>query len=504
MAQVAPVNGDPSSPVAATQSEMAQVAPVNEVPSSTKAATNEVPSSAKAATQSPPSTGRRGVSSRGLNSRVSSDIQASKPTDRSFLSLVSTVVSFGAFSYVCAALSGLYSMLTERYLRAEPNWLTEIHSALYNAKYPDEVIMLEITQIQRVKAILSDTPRFHAVNGLFLPLVLRFYLGKESFPSKALGLSFFAYWSVYMIGWGVLGIHLLRMSAVFYSTLFLSLALKKTLPKDSKIPFYLVNLVALSFVGTIFVLFLFPLFPKHTDVLELVFTCIVLPTARETMRYMAFSAAWYLSSDAEVGGTGLNDKIQRQYAWAFVAMIQTFWGTFYSLIVNNTKDPNMATFVIVYQAVLEVVLRLTIRYRDSKVDQHRETLRRTMSTRKKARKETKVFDIGSAFKLQSEALMRSFGSKKKRQNQKGVTNKKGMTNILRRSRSQYEIRRDARLSFYSMVLLIDMMCEYAGITNSLLIMLYWAKNPVYRPYDWCKDSLQNDQIIELTFCLRPL
>jgi hypothetical protein len=221
-------------------------------------------------------------------------------------------------------------------------------------------------------------------------------------------------------------------------------------------------------LGSGFVVVIMPWLPMNTTLFQVLFYCVTLPMFRELTRFLANKCAWYMSSDTDVGGSGVTPR-GRLYSWVFFAHMQVFWATFYRMAVVNMASPWMSFAVVIYQAVLEILLRLTIQRRDEAIGRAKDWVlksRTSILTRK-------VTEVTPAFNA----------------SQLRVTTRNLCT----------DTRQEAKSVFYSMCLLTDMMAEYTGIVCSSFLLAFWHKRFLLYPFPWYVENAL-EKIWTAKFC----
>jgi hypothetical protein len=347
--------------------------------------------------------------------------------------------------------------------------------ALWDSTYPDPVLLPSGTTVQgRLKAIAGNTPSGYLFYILFYPLCLYFYLDKEHYPKKAMGVAVLAYFFCLVAGYGIAGMNLFFMTNIVYAVLFVVVALKLTLPPDSKIPkLILYQLLGCQLLGTAFVMFGLPNFPMQHEGFRWVFYILIMPAFREFTRFLATQTAWYLRFDAYVGGKGIT-SLHRECAHVFLTWVLIFWATYYRLLVANMESTEKSVAIVLYQAVLELLLRLTMFKRQRVIKRvilylkHRLGLAGQTAGQNKERRGTKINPIHLT----------------------SVPRKSVLRSALPEKASEEESTREIALrDFMSLVVLIDMMAEYVGIINSYILLVFFTDKPLARPYPWYIDNV---------------
>jgi hypothetical protein len=185
-------------------------------------------------------------------------------------------------------------------------------------------------------------------------------------------------------------------------------------------------------------------------------------------RFLATQSAWYLSSQADIGGSNVNpEDLDRKHAWVFVGCVQIFWAVYYRLQVANIQDPMMSWGIVMWQALLEISLRLTVRQRDTFM---KKVLKRYRRGGKRVRQGTKVVSLHTSAFNKSKTILDTATDA-------GVTTD------------------DAQGAFYSMVILTEMMAEYTGIFIACFDIAFWKDHVLYAPFQYYTsvplDSPQN-------------
>ena len=248
-----------------------------------------------------------------------------------------------------------------------------------------------------------------------------------------------------------------------------TIVLKCSLPVDSRIPHQMFLQTCAVIFGQ-FWLEVLKIFPNDNPVFELVYLCVILPCVREAIRALTTRSTWYLSYDAQVAGTGIRPA--RQHAWVFAAWVQVLFATYYRFIIANTTDPALAFVVIAWQAFLEVALRLTVQQRDAWL---KKTAARYFCGRGKLRRR------GTTVVPSHAACTSSFASFPP----KSVHVVLGLGTITEQSAIMAIAERaEARASFYSTLLLTDMIAEYVGILTTLVFIAFKSDNVLSASFPW--------------------
>ena len=157
-----------------------------------------------------------------------------------------------------------------------------------------------------------------------------------------------------------------------------------------------------------------------------------------------------MTSDADV--CGKLDVPGRQNAWVFAGWVQLFSAIYFRFTVVNITNPKVAFGVIIWQALLEIALRLTVRQRDELLG----SLKQCVCKRKtRERRRTKVVSLTKTLKLSSLQLQLSS--------------------------SEHEERNEAKNAFYSLLIISDMMAEYTGIVLSSLTVVVYRNRRLFVP-----------------------
>ena len=388
------------------------------------------------------------------------------------------LVSKSATMALCVgSLAVLYSVMVDR-ARMVLRLGSEDALALWESTYPDPVLLPSGTTVQgRLKKIAGNTPVFYLCYILFYPLCLYFYLDREHYPKKAMGMAVLAYFFCFVAGYGIAGMNLFSMTNVVYAVLFVVVALKLTLPPDSKIPkLILYQLLGIQVLGTAFVMFGPPNFPMQHEGFRWVFYILIMPAFREFTRFLATQTAWYLRFDANVGGKGIT-SLHRECAHVFLTWVLIFWATYYRLLVANMESTEKSVAIVLYQAVLELLLRLTMFKRQRVIKRvilylkHRLGLAGQTAGQNKERRGTKINPIHLTMVGRDSILMSA------------------QLVAAEKSFEEQATREVALRDFISLVVLIDMMAEYIGIINSFVALAWSTDVPLARPYPWYIDNV---------------
>jgi hypothetical protein len=208
--------------------------------------------------------------------------------------------------------------------------------------------------------------------------------------------------------------------------------------------------------------------PTNQEWFILVLFGVIYPVLREMTRFLATQSAWYLSSQADIGGSSVNSEdLDRKHAWVFVGYVQIFWAVYYRLQVANIQDPMMSWGIVMWQALLEITMRLTVRQRDTFM---KKVLKRFRRGGKRVRRGTKVVSLS-------------------------VSTFKSLKTILDTATDAGVTTDDAQGAFYSMLVLTDMMAEYTGIVAACFAIAFWRDHVLFRPFQYYTsvplDSPQN-------------
>ncbi len=288
----------------------------------------------------------------------------------------------------------------------------------------------------------------------FLHLFVLIYLQWNSWSlirnvlaALIIGKLWYLFWVVYM------NVLIMHYFSPFSNLCFLWLALRLSLPADSKIP----GVIVWYLGGTLFVLqllFFWSLVMKHI-IPEAINFFIVSLFFREIGRFMAVRASWYLTVDNEVGGTGV--PVRRTVAFLFYLWYQIAFAFFVRLRVSNVKDPSLGTALAVATSFFEVASRLTLEKRDlllKRLLKNFPVLFKKQGSRRREkilRYSTRVLDLGRVMSSPIEGQAESH--KESDQTQDGIALSQG-----------HKGRRKAEKLFYSSVILCEMLGEYVAVS----------------------------------------
>ena len=159
-------------------------------------------------------------------------------------------------------------------------------------------------------------------------------------------------------------------------------------------------------------------------------------------------------------------ELDRKHTWVFVGWLQIFWAVYYRLQVANIQDPMMSWGIVMWQALLEITMRLTVRQRDTFMKKVLKRFRRS----ERKRRGTKVVSLHTSAFNQSKSILDT------------ATNTDDTAG-------------DAHGAFYSMVILTEMMAEYTGIVAACFYIAFWRDHVLSRTYQYYTsvplDSPQN-------------
>jgi len=154
-----------------------------------------------------------------------------------------------------------------------------------------------------------------------------------------------------------------------------------------------------------------------------------------------------------------------------------FWATYYRLLVANMESTEKSVAIVLYQAVLELLLRATMFKRESA---------------------TKIAIL--YVKQRLGFVGKSAGDQTKTMVRPEHLTDVDQTSILAKQRTSLVLaahaaarnkatREVALRDFISLVVLIDMMAEYVGIINSYILLVFFTDKPLARPYPWYIDNV---------------
>lgn len=404
-------------------------------------------------------------------------VSAARNAIRNCLRNVCYVCELALAGTVPSAATVLLVMLWDSNRRA---WglVNEIDYAMYKADNLklDPVIIGNKTLEGRFKQMCGAVPAFYLCFVGFFPFVLRFYLTRNSFSYFWFGLSFLCYFLVLFGGYAYLGVGSVITFNPLIALLFHALALKASLPGTSKIH----QKVSYQFWILIFgvgVLQSLQFYPLDSDMGKLIMFCFILPLVREVSRFLAVRSAWYLSSDKHVGGDGV--KVERVHAWVFVGWIQLIFAIYFRLAIANLSDLALAWFVVIWQAVLEIILRLTVKKRDVKILIARDRAISLIPRR--------VSSVTPVKKQKTEPLPVLLVGSKKNHTVTGMDPEK--------------LRVLSKSTFYALLIQTEMIAEYSGIVISCLALSFWRTRPLETPFFWYA-SKPLDQIPDISTVVR--
>jgi hypothetical protein len=213
--------------------------------------------------------------------------------------------------------------------------------------------------------------------------------------------------------------------------------------------------------------------PRHTlltqDLVRFLQTFVLLNLYKEIGRSFMVSAAYYLTV-ADLNNAGV--VVNRDAAVAPVVAWQAFMSIAFRLEVSNFDDPRVALATCLFQALLEIVMRLTAPARDAWFKRSAFWPCRSASRRRRATTLVVVSAAPESEGQTSSILTKPFSA---------------ATSILRRAATSERVataqERHAILrQFHARMILIDMWAEFAGIYIGFVLLLLGQSNALYYPF----------------------
>lgn len=307
------------------------------------------------------------------------------------------------------------------------------------------LILVTNSAFGALKELVRNTPFFFLFYS-FLSNVCLLYMGKKNFPFRAVAFATMLSYGLFFLGFFTGGI--LQQLTLLISWSLSTVAIRCSLPSDSLIFRGLLYQIAISVIGLTLIQ-LAKMFPLDKEWFVLFLYGALYPFLRDIMRFLGTRNAWHFSSKANIGGADM-DTLHRQYAWIFVAWVQILWASYYRFLVVNLEDSLTAYAITFWQAVLELLMRLTVVKRD-------EALK------------------GLTTKLRGIAGRKS---KPKPRSTKVIVPLSSTTQSLAQTKE------DAKRKFYSVVLVIEMLAEYTGIATSCFMVAFWKNHPISRSFQY--------------------
>jgi hypothetical protein len=387
------------------------------------------------------------------------------------LEILELVGKSSAFALCWGSVPVLWVVLLAR-LRHSSALNSEDRRALWDATYPEPVLLPNGTTAQgRLLDVVGGSATHYLGYILFYPGALYFYFGKEHFPNKAVGAAVIAYYATIFVGYVMLGIESVLLLIVALSVLFVVLALWHELPSNCKIPkLILYQFLGIQLAGNVFVIYGLPRFPSHDEGFQLAFYMAIMPFFREVTRFLATQTAWYFRFDAHVGGDEIT-VLHRECAHVFLSWVLILWATYFRLLVSNLGSSEKTAAVVLYQATLELVLRLTLYERGKMLKKAVLFVKQRCFGRnsQKAHHRATVLDESHLTKVAPAAVL---------------ANQLTVRRHFVQGEQEEATQKLATRDFVSMVILMDMMAEYVGIFASFIYLVAYVDKPVSAPYPW--------------------
>lgn len=334
--------------------------------------------------------------------------------------------------------------------------------------------------------IFFDTPAF-----LYLPFVFALYLRLGWRQLLVPAVASFAFYVVFAVARWQIGdsSKIVAALSLLVSAAF-ALALKLcVLPRDSRVPAQYMLQQLLVAVSVVWAQMLASL-DAGDETSQLVLACVGYPVAREIFFYVARSSAKTQMLHADVAGVMSVDSkdlkpVARDKTWGFFLWVQIAMGIIVRLHFSKLRSTAMLVLVTLFQAVLEIFMRLTLPAREHMSlckGRERTSALVVPKTAKTRAQRHHRFSLGGSFKFLRNSLARSGSSKGSR----------GSTKQLRVARTPEE-RKQSINTFISMLLVGECLSEYIAIWIATLILIIGHKpmlrmplayyNNMERPFD---------------------
>lgn len=132
-------------------------------------------------------------------------------------------------------------------------------------------------------------------------------------------------------------------------------------PPGSKVPATMALMLTVLFFSFIVVINLQALSVLHRDLA----VYVVIPFGKEAVNFVFRTVARRIILDANAGGDGV--IMRRSPAWGLVVASNLGFAMYTRLLYTTEKSPMLRGLMVAYQCFTEVLLRLTVRWRDTKL-----------------------------------------------------------------------------------------------------------------------------------------
>lgn len=401
---------------------------------------------------------------------------------RSIKDILRYVLELASLSVVCSLVVCLVHFLTTIQFSRKGTWSPLREPLSFEAP----VIMYSFAPEHRL-AMLSNWFLWHMLSKSFWPVALLYYLGPKRFTMRVFTVIFVSPLMIYWIGYYVLGIHVLMYIFAILQAPFLIISSKMILPEDSRIPKELAYHL-LGYLLTLPLIFLPHILPMDKPTVVAIYFGVLFPVFREGFSFLGAKSAWYLTSDAQVAGTGVEPN--REDAWVFVAYIKFSLAVVYRSLVANIDDPIIGWGLVIWQGLVEIFLRLTLQTREEWITTY---TRQCMGQQNRRGTVTVVPSSAASFTLTS---ITAFA-------------KRGATSLPSHMNSAILNSAKAKVAFYSTLVQMDMISEYVGIIVSCCLIIYWKKAPLFYPFQEYRQHILTkdtnpDSTNLLLFCVLSL
>lgn len=367
-----------------------------------------------------------------------------------------------------------------------------------------DVILATVTKTGRLLDLVGGIPTYYICYCMFFPACFYFYLDRQWFPRKAMGLAVALYFALLILGYGYAGIDFFLLTNIAYAGLLCWAALKFGLTGNSLVPTLQLYQIFVLFFGTALVIMIIPRFPMNTNWHRLTFYCVAVPFFREVSRIVAARCTWHFSFNADIG-IGGGDKhqssdlapcVNREHSWVFLGWVHCMWACYNRLSIANMSSPWMNVFVIGYQGILEIVLRLTMQQRDQYLSRVKKRLERLLCRLWK-RSPAKPLKKSSIAPRSRAGMLKTGKTNLVLETALDLGTHRESSAIISRPlsvlnrelpRTDDERRHTAKRVFYSRAILSEMSSEFMSITVAYFLLVYWSDKPLLYPFDGYKDS----------------
>lgn len=295
------------------------------------------------------------------------------------------------------------------------------------------------------KWLLGTFPFISFIGVTFYPFLFYVYLGPKFFPWRHMTMHIVFVYILITAGacsrsHRIAGFVL--YSYIFFSIIMCALSLRFGLPKDSK-----AHSVLLKYTLPIWLVYiLYGQSSQHAWTLKngvWIDFIILIPVMKEATRFLSLRCAWYFLSEKSVIGSGVEPS--RMNSWGFFFWVQCLSAIYIRFQVINIEDRDLAWSVVIYQGLIEIFLRLTMRWRDT------------------------AAKAGIAKAKSLKKILAKPGMTRK-----GTKGQKTVLVDIHSSELGIISREEAEKNFYSLVILAEMIAEYVGIIGATASLWFWA------------------------------